>query len=143
MLFPYGAPVLDGYETRLENGYATYNFPKSEHKEIRAFVEQENGIVSCRELPPVSAFMRIRVKISGLKNATVRFLGESYCKDNLEVVVNSPEDFYIMSEKFEGKHKVINGISFYEARNITGEIVFSMPFEKPLEKRPYKIHNFR
>ena len=143
MLFPYGAPVLDGYETRLENGYATYNFPKSEHKEIRAFVEQENGIVSCRELPPVSAFMRRRVKISGLKNATVRFLGESYCKDNLEVVVNSPEDFYIMSEKFEGKHKVINGISFYEARNITGEIVFSMPFEKPLEKRPYKIHKFQ
>jgi len=140
MKFPFGAPILDGYDTRLENGFATYNFPKAEHREIRAFVLQNSGIVSCKEIPPVSAFMRRRIKISGLKNATVRFLGEAYCKDNVEAVVNSNGDHFFVSEKFDGEHKIIDGISFFEARNITGSIVFSMPFKKPFHNRKHKIY---
>lgn len=52
--FHFGASVLRGYETLLKNGYATHRFPESERNEIRTFVEQESGIVKCREYLPTS-----------------------------------------------------------------------------------------
>lgn len=130
MKLPYGAPVLNAYSTKLENGYATYHFPKAEHKECRVFVEQNNGIVSCREIPPVSYYFRRRVEVSGLENATVRFLAEDYCKNDFDAVLNSHVDMYFVGDEFEGEYVEIDGITFYEARNITGSIVFSMPFKK-------------
>ncbi len=129
MKFPYGAPVLDGYDTVLENGYATYNFPKSEHRECRIFVEQEDGIVSCSEVAPVSAQYRRRIEVSGLKNATVRYLAEEYCKDNVNAVLNSDTDFFFRTDEFESGYVEIDGIKFFEVRNVTGSIVFSMPFK--------------
>ncbi len=131
---PYGAPILDAYETKLEDGYSTYYFPKAEHKECRVFVEQESGIVSCSELAPVSCEYRRRVIVKGLKNATVRFLGESYCKDRVCGVLNSFSDFYEVGDNFEFETKVIDGITFYEAENVTGELVLSMPFDKKFKK---------
>ena len=129
MKFPYGAPVLDGYDTVLENGCATYHFPKSEHRECRVFVEQNDGIVSCCEVPPVSIQYRRRIEVSGLKNATVRFLAEEYCKDNVNAVLNSDVDAYFRTDKFESGYVEIDGVKFFEARNVTGSLVLSMPFK--------------
>ena len=129
MRFPYGAPVLDGYDTVLENGCATYHFPKSEHRECRVFVEQNDGIVSCCEVAPVSLQYRRRIKVSGLKNATVRFLAEEYCKDNVNAVLNSDVDAYFRTDKFESGYVEIDGVKFFEARNVTGSLVLSMPFK--------------
>ena len=129
MKFPYGAPILDGYDTVLENGFATYHFPKAEHRECRAFVEQNDGIVSCREIPPVSCKYRRRIEISGLKNATVRFLGEEYCKDNVQAVLNSSADAFFDVDSFESGYVEIGGVKFFEVRNVTGSLVVSMPFE--------------
>lgn len=129
MKFPYGAPILDGYDTVLENGFATYHFPKAEHRECRAFVEQNDGIVSCREIPPVSCQYRRRIEISGLKNATVRFLGEEYCKDNVQAVLNSSADAFFDVDSFESGYVEIGGVKFFEVRNVTGSLVVSMPFE--------------
>lgn len=41
--FPPGAPVLNGFSTKLVDGYASYHFGKSVHAECRVFVKQENG----------------------------------------------------------------------------------------------------
>lgn len=128
--FPFGAPVLDGYETRLENGCATYVFPKSEHRECRVFVEQEGGIVGCREVAPVSYWYRRRIEIRGLQNAVVRVLAETYCQNNIHVVLNSQEDWFNVGDAFEGGYVTIDGAVFYEARNVTGTLVFSMPTGK-------------
>ena len=122
MKFPYGAPILDGYDTILENGYASYLFPKAEHRECRFIVEQNDGVVSCCEIPPVSSEYRRRIEINGLKNATVRFLAEQYCKDNIHAVLNPYPfcDEYTYVDEFECQYVEIDGIAFFEARNMTG-----------------------
>lgn len=130
MRFPYGAPVLDGYETILEKGCSTYHFSKAEHRECRIFVEQNEGIVKCREVPPVSALYRRRIEVSGLKNATVRFLAEDYCKDNVTAVLNSRSDCgFFRTDEFESGYVEIDGIKFFEVKNVTGSLVLSMPFK--------------
>ncbi len=127
---PLGAPILDGYETVIKDGYATYHFPKAERRECRVFVVQEDGIVGCREVAPVSWQIRRRVEVSGLKNATVRFFAESYCKSEVEPILNSEQDFYFVGEKFDGDYVTDGGVTYYEARNVTGTLVFSMPDKK-------------
>ena len=134
MRFPYGAPVLDGYDTLLENGCAAYHFPKAERRECRVFAEQEEGIVSCREVAPVSAEYRRRIEVRGLKNGTVRFLAEKYCGDNVNSVLNSDYDFFKRTAGFESGYVEIDGVRFFEAKKVTGNIVFSMPFERPPAK---------
>lgn len=128
--FPLGAPVLDAYDTRLENGYSTYHFPKAEHKQCRVFVEQESGIVSCSEQTPTSVEFRRRILVSGLKNATVRFLAENYCKEDIEVKLNTYKPYYPKGDEFEGEYVTKDGITYFEARNITGELLFSLPAKK-------------
>ena len=125
--FPYGAPVLDAHEAVMENGCAVYHFGKCEHRECRAFVEQASGVVKCRELPPVSWEYRRRVEVSGLQNATVRFLAEEYCKDRVTAVLNSQTDFWVVGDPFECEQVTIDGLTFCEVRNVTGTLVFSMP----------------
>ena len=45
------------------------------------FVEQQEGRVSVREHTCESMRYRRSIVIDGLKNATVRFFAENYCKD--------------------------------------------------------------
>ncbi|MBR4959442.1 MAG: hypothetical protein IKY52_00940 [Clostridia bacterium] len=132
--YPWGAPVLDGYETILEDGFATYHFPKAEHRECRVFVEQAEGIVGCQEIPPVSAQYRRRVEVTGLVNATVRFFGEAYCKNNLQVLRNSHRDNYFIGDPFTGEYITDGNLTWYEVKNVTGRMTFSMPF--PEDKLP-------
>ena len=129
--FPLGAPVFDGYEAEIKNNTATYRFPKSEHIECRVFVEQESGTVGVREIAPVSYKFRRRIGVTGLENATVRFFSENYCKDCTEAVQYSDTDYWFPKEGF----KIIKVESaefgtYYEARNVTGTLVFGMPFRE-------------
>ncbi|MBE7029836.1 MAG: hypothetical protein E7409_00250 [Ruminococcaceae bacterium] len=135
---PLGAPVLDGYETILEDGYATYHFPRAEHRECRVFVEQEGGVVGCAEEPPQSMVYRRRIKVTGLKNATLRLFAENYCKDDFEVVLNTDAVAYIRTQPFEGEIKTKNGLTYYEVRNVTGTLIFSMPFPDATERQALK-----
>lgn len=129
--FPLGAPILNGYETELKDGMANYRFPKSEHTECRVFVEQEKGVVGVRECAPVNYKYRRRILVSGLKNATVRFFGEEYCKEKIYAVLNSDPhtDEWYDADIFESEtiHSKEYG-TYYEARNVTGTMVFSMPY---------------
>lgn len=125
--FPLGAPILDGYEAVLRDGFACYHFPKAERRECRVFVEQEDGIVGVRELPPVSYDYRRRIEVHGLKNATVRVFAENYCRGNISAVLNGATDLYIVGDPFEGSYRTDEYGVWYEAKNITGTFVFSMP----------------
>ena len=124
---PLGAPVFLGYETKLEQGSATYHFPKAEHKECRFFVLQEEGILSAKELPPVSFIMRRRIGLYGLKNATVRVFGEAYCEKNMTFTLNGVIDEYTVSDPIEGEYITDEHGTYFEARNVTGSLVVSMP----------------
>ncbi|MBQ4088023.1 MAG: hypothetical protein IJC78_07255 [Clostridia bacterium] len=131
---PLGAPVLIGYETEVSGNCASYRFPKAEHAELRAFVEQASGTVGCREVAPVSAQYRRRIELSGLSDATVRLFGESYCADDLGVVLNSHEDFYFVGDEISGRFVTDSTGTYFEAEHVTGMLVFSMPMR---EKRRF------
>ncbi|MGQ9629502.1 MAG: hypothetical protein ACUVXI_04195 [bacterium] len=80
--FPFGAPLLIGWETRLKEGFSTYSFGRTYHEECRVFVEQEaETTISCTEYPSRSTSIRRRLKLSGLDGATLRFFREA---DSLE-----------------------------------------------------------
>lgn len=129
---PLGAPILDGYTALMEDGYASYHFPKAERRECRVFVEQREGAVSCREIPPGSSYFRRRIQVSGLKNATVRFFAEDYCKDNVTVKLNTIGGSCIVTDPFESRYVTENGITYCEIINVTGTLLLSMPVKKQL-----------
>ena len=128
--FPLGAPLLLGYDVELKDGTAIYHFPKAEHAECRVYVEQEDGVVSVKERAPVSAKFRRRIEVNGLKNATVRFFGESYCKENVSVKINVIGDYCKNNGKVNVK--LIRSReygTYYEVKDVSGDLVFSMPFK--------------
>lgn len=129
---PLGAPVLDGYSTLIENGYATYHFPRAERRECRVFVEQTDGVVNCRELNPGSAFMRRRIEVSGLKNATVRFVAENYCKENVDIRLNTQGSARILTDPFESRYVTENGVTYCEISGVSGVLTLSMPMKKQM-----------
>lgn len=133
--FPLGAPLLLGYETELIDGYSSYRFPRSEHKECRVYIQQEGGIVNAFEDTPSSFKFRRRIAVTGLQNATVRFFGESYCAHQVKGMLNSRKNGCRESEPFDGGivHSEEYG-TYFEARNVTGEMRFLMPFERHMDK---------
>lgn len=75
-LFPMGAPVLCGAETEIKDCRSTYRFSRGEHRECRVFLKMKEGVVSLREWHPGNARFRRRLKLTGLKDATVRVYTE-------------------------------------------------------------------
>ena len=140
--FPLGAPILDGYDAEVVDGYATYHFPKADRRECRFFIEQESGVVGVKEMQPVSAYYRRRIEIHGLQDATVRFFPETYATDKVRAVLNPPlgYDAVELSDPFDGGVAERDGLTYYEARHVTGFMVFSLPFregESPAENDGY------
>jgi len=80
--FPFGAPLLIGWETRLEDGFSAYAFGRSFHEECRVFVEQDAATtVSCVESPSRNVKVKRRLEVTGLERATLRFYRESDALD--------------------------------------------------------------
>ena len=77
---PLGAPVFCGMEIELVEGAAVYHISRSEHRECRIFVEQQQGVLSCRETPPINARFRRNIRLSGLQDATIRVFSEPGCE---------------------------------------------------------------
>ena len=122
--FPLGAPILCGAETEITNGYSSYHFSRAEHRECRAFVEQSDGIISCREAAPVNAKYRRAIKLSGLKDATVRLFSESGCPcvvSTAELTDWTPE----IDGRFKTVHDEIYG-TYLEGKHVDGSIYFLM-----------------
>ncbi|WP_187260674.1 hypothetical protein [Pontibacter beigongshangensis] len=122
--FPQGAPVLNGYDTELQNGYATYFFPTAWNREARVFVEQNEGIVSCKEMHSGELGISRRLQISGLQNATVRvYPDEQITDDGIHFYVNATYPWKkgkIPAQKGEKEF----GKS-YVVKNVTGNLVVS------------------
>jgi hypothetical protein len=122
--FPQGAPIIIGWETELKNGASTYRFPKSFFEESRFFVEQQNGIISCYDIPLATKDTKRRIALSGLENATVRF----YPPDNLpetgfEVNLNSRYPYATGHLGTSPDDSFAGNLHVYE--NITGQLIFS------------------
>ena len=127
--FPLGAPVINGYDTFLVDGCATYHFPRSLHGECRVFVKQRNGIVRAREMPPVNRKYRRKIMITGLDNADLYLFAESYCaKEGKLVTFEGCHDRALIPvENFEVVEDAEHG-TYIHIANVSGDICFVMPF---------------
>jgi hypothetical protein len=120
--FPQGAPILTGYETRLHKGAAGYSLPTAWHRECRVFIEQEDGIVSCKEIYSGDKDITRRIKISGLKNAIARiYPGEHVPAEKFHAYRNAAYPWKTGKQDFaKGDPKYGD---YFEIKNITGELV--------------------
>ncbi len=137
MKFPLGAPIFMNRDIELdENGIGTYRFGKFAHEECRVFVEQSGGVVSAKEMSPVSMKYRRRIAVSGLKDATVRFFGEKYCEEFVKSYLDAPGDLYKSDKKFDCE--LIRSVeygTYVEVRGVTGEMLFSMPYPSEIPNK--------
>ena len=131
--FPLGAPIFLGCEAEMREGVAHYRFSKATRRECRVLVEQKSGVIGCREVAPVSYFMRRRINVRGLENATLRFFPESDCLHDVEAVLNSCHDAWAVSDPFDASWEEKDGCRYYEVRNVTGQITLSLPFHPKSE----------
>lgn len=122
--FRQGAPLLLGLETKLQEGHSVYTMPTAWHRECRIFVEQEDGIVSYKELHSGQKDITKRFSVSGLKNATVRIYPEAHVEaDHFHAYVNENYPWKTGQHPFTegdeslGKHFVVE--------NVTGTLVVS------------------
>lgn len=122
--FPQGAPILTGYDTKLEEGRSTYFFPLSWNRECRVFVEQEEGIVSLREMHSGELGINRRLKLSGLKNATVSILpSDTTTHQSIHFYLNASYPWREGKLDFESGDKKFG--NNYMVRNVTGDLVVS------------------
>jgi hypothetical protein len=126
--FPLGAPVLCGMETELKDGCSVYRFSRGEHRECRVFVQQQDGVVSCREAPPVNMRFRRAVRICGLKDATVWLFSEKGCASAVSIAKNTdvtPE----FDPRFRTVQDAVHG-EYLLGEHVTGDIYFLMERKK-------------
>lgn len=116
--FPQGAPVLNGFETKLDKGFSTYSLPTAWHRECRIFVEQEDGIISSKEIYSGEREISRRIQVTGLKNATVRiYPEEKITEQNLRVYLNASYPWKTGQTVFKqgdaklGKHYIVENVS--------------------------------
>ena len=121
---PLGAPILLGCEAELKDGFASYRFSRAEHRECRVYVEQQSGIISCREQAPVNNYYRRAIIIKGLKDATVRLFGEPDCPI---AASNSKSKLYrfVLDERFLEVEDKTYG-KYLLGEHIDGDIYFIM-----------------
>jgi len=120
--FPMGAPVLCGRETEIINGHSSYFFERGGQSECRVFVEQNEGIISCREAAPVNARYRRVIRISGLENATVRLFTEEGCECAVSIARNM-DVTPVIDKRFKLVKDVVSG-TYLQGENISGNILF-------------------
>jgi len=120
MKFPWGAPVISGMETWIENGRSTYSMPRAWHKELRCFVEQaEAGEIGCVEVHSGHPGIRRRLQLTGLRDATVTFLAERDSKVILALNDLRPQnETSIPYEKHDGGMRI-------RAAKLTGTLLIS------------------
>ncbi|HEY4207575.1 MAG TPA: hypothetical protein VGM31_12210, partial [Puia sp.] len=119
---PQGAPVLTGFETRLQNGYSTYSMPTAWHKECRIFVEQAEGILSCKEVYSGYREISRRLQLTGLQKATVRiYPEEKISAADLQVFLNSSYPWKTGRIPFREENNPAFG-KCYIVENITGTL---------------------
>lgn len=119
---PQGAPLLLGLETKLEKGNSTYVMPTAWNRECRIFVEQNDGMVSCKELHSGQLGISKRFHVTGLKNAKVRvYPGDDVIAQTFRAYANAAYPWKTGQVSFQpGDGKL--GKQFV-VENVTGSLV--------------------
>ncbi|KAA0992857.1 hypothetical protein [Dyadobacter aurulentus] len=116
--FPQGAPLLNGLDTKLDKGSSVYSLPTSWNRDSRVFIEQQEGIVSFKELHSGEMGISKRFRVSGLQNATVRIYADEHttAKDfhaylNANYPWKEGKIAFKEGDARFGKHFVVEGVT--------------------------------
>lgn len=126
---PWGAPIFVGFETELREGMACYRMPRAWHRECRVFVRQEQGEIFCMERHSGEIGVSRRLKLMGLKDATLRFYPERGTREKVTLLMNPRSaDGFTPTEK----EKIVQARAgddaeghYLEAENLTGILTIS------------------
>ena len=126
--FPLGAPIFTGMDAELRDGFAIYRFGRSEHLECRVFVRQKEGIVSVKEIAPVSILHHRKLTLEGLEDATVCIFPESRGAQALSVdtTPRNVDETPVYDSRFYRVEDPISGV-YYQAEHITGDYTILLP----------------
>jgi hypothetical protein len=120
--FPEGVPIPVGCDIMLADSLGSMPLLRAWHRECRIFVSQsESGEVTCQEQYSGEWGIKRRLRVSGLKNATVTFLPDS-----------SEPERAVRFQKHEGYLGLGANIPFHTelhgqlvAERVTGELLVS------------------
>ena len=126
--FPLGAPILTGMDTEIRDGFALYRFGRCEHRECRVYVQQASGVVSLKELAPVSILYHRKLTLEGLQDATVCIFPENRGEQTL-AVDTVPRNVDLTPEYDDRFCRVADPIwgVYYRAEHITGDYTVLLP----------------
>ena len=121
----HGAPVFIGTENRVAADATTHAGPTAWHHLCRFFVQQTaSTTVTCRIVPPIQHGYTLRLLLSGLEGATIRFFPEPGTEDRLEILRAPAFPYFLgdfvkpsVARDHDGVHVTVE--------NVTGEILVS------------------
>lgn len=122
--FPHGAPLLTNADAVFRNGFAHYRFPRAFRHICRAFVEQEDGIVTAHEIHPTVPGVTERLRIDGLKNATITFCPVPGFEDKVEMLRDPVYPYFLGDFLKPTRHDTPAGV-ILRATNVTGAVMIS------------------
>lgn len=120
--FPLGAPIFCGTEAEMIDRRSSYRFSRGEHRECRIFVDQSEGVISCREAPPVNVRYRRAIKIAGLKDATVCLFSEKGCEAAVSIAKSAD-----LTPEFDPRFTTVRDEkygTYLKGEHIDGTILF-------------------
>jgi hypothetical protein len=118
----HGAPVFTGSQVTVENSTTQYAGPPAWHHQCRVFVQQaESSRVECRIIPPIQHGYTLRLLVSGLRDATLRFFPEPGTSEKLEIL-RDPKFPYFVGDFLEPEWEDSGAAKI---TGISGEVIFS------------------
>jgi len=120
---PLGAPLLTGRHNRIEDGCTVMRGERVWRHECRVLIERmEAGIVECRELPPVMHGIRRRLLVTGLRDADLVVLPETWTEESLRLL-RDPKFPYFHDEALRSPVQSLEGHRAIRLRGLTGELL--------------------
>lgn len=125
LALPPGAPVFTGHSVAIEQATTRWAGPPSWHLECRVFVLQEEASqVRCQIVPPIQHGATLRLLVSGLRSATVRFFPEPGTAEKLEIL-RAPKFPYFVGDFVTPRIAHTPLGQQVTVEDVTGELLFS------------------
>lgn len=135
---PDGAPVFRGADYFLKDDHAVFGLPKFQHWEARIFVKSEDSIIRCKEETHENIGMERRLRIEGLKDATLTIRPPRSCSIVAVTPARHLFTMYDIPEPLEIRKEEDGFGVKYIAEHVTGgvSVVMGNQLKENFPKKP-------
>ncbi|HOK05065.1 MAG TPA: hypothetical protein P5105_00585 [Victivallales bacterium] len=124
--FPWGAPILNGMENEVVNGYSIIPFNLFRRLECRIFlISPDNITLSLHRVAPKHFRYKNRLLLKNLRNSSLRFYPPSGQEKTTQILLNPNEHHWTVGEKMDIKFKSDETGNYYIIKNVTGSMTFA------------------